>query len=49
VRVDGVVVRRADAEIGAGARVGPFAVLNPGARVAPGTVTGAFYRGDSEE
>lgn len=37
------------AEIGAGAVVGPFADLRPGARVAPGTVTGAFHRGDTEE
>jgi len=32
-----------DAEIGAGAIVGPFAVLAPGDHVAPGTRTGAFY------
>jgi bifunctional UDP-N-acetylglucosamine pyrophosphorylase/glucosamine-1-phosphate N-acetyltransferase len=32
-----------DAFIGAGARVGPFAVLEPGSEVASGTVTGAFY------
>jgi bifunctional UDP-N-acetylglucosamine pyrophosphorylase/glucosamine-1-phosphate N-acetyltransferase len=31
------------AEIGADARVGPFAVLSPGATIPPGTVTGAFY------
>lgn len=33
------------AEIGEGARVGPFAVLEPGTRVAPGAVTGPFWRG----
>ena len=32
-----------DAEIGDGARVGPYAVLSPGASVASGTVTGPFY------
>ena len=37
------------AEIGAGAIVGPFASLAPGSRVAPGTVTGAFFDGASEE
>ena len=37
------------AEIGAGAIVGPFASLAPGSRVAPGTVTGAFFEGASEE
>ena len=31
-----------DAEVGAEAKVGPFAVLLDGARVAPGTVTGPF-------
>jgi bifunctional UDP-N-acetylglucosamine pyrophosphorylase/glucosamine-1-phosphate N-acetyltransferase len=36
-----------DAEIGAGAKVGPFAVLEAGASVSPGTVTGAFYNGKS--
>ncbi|HEV7886408.1 MAG TPA: bifunctional UDP-N-acetylglucosamine diphosphorylase/glucosamine-1-phosphate N-acetyltransferase GlmU [Acidimicrobiales bacterium] len=42
---DGAVVENSvcrQAEIGADARVGPFAVLSPGARVPPGTVTGAF-------
>jgi bifunctional UDP-N-acetylglucosamine pyrophosphorylase / glucosamine-1-phosphate N-acetyltransferase len=33
----------ADAEIGDGAVVGPFCHLPPGASVAPGVVTGAFY------
>ena len=37
------------AEIGAGAHVGPFAVLGPGARVPPSTVTVPFYRGEAEE
>jgi bifunctional UDP-N-acetylglucosamine pyrophosphorylase/glucosamine-1-phosphate N-acetyltransferase len=38
------------AEIGAQARVGPFAVLAPGARVAAGAVTGPFFNaGDEEE
>ena len=32
-----------DAEIGAGSRVGPYAVLQPGASIAPGAVTGPFY------
>ncbi len=32
-------------EVGDGARVGPFAVLTPGSRVAEGGVTGAFYTG----
>jgi bifunctional UDP-N-acetylglucosamine pyrophosphorylase/glucosamine-1-phosphate N-acetyltransferase len=32
-----------DAEIGAGATVGPFAVLAPGASVADGVTTGPFY------
>lgn len=37
------------AEIGAGAHVGPFAVLEPGHRVADGAVTGPFFRGSSDE
>jgi bifunctional UDP-N-acetylglucosamine pyrophosphorylase / glucosamine-1-phosphate N-acetyltransferase len=39
------------AEIGAAARVGPFAVLSAGTTVAPGTVTGPFFEGpmDDEE
>ena len=32
-----------DAEIGAGAIVGPYAVLRPGASIPDGTVTGPFY------
>ncbi len=43
---DGAVVEQTVArqsEIGADARVGPYAVLTPGARVRPGTVTGPFY------
>jgi len=39
--VEQSVCRKAD--IGADARVGPFAVLSPGATIPPGTVTGAFY------
>ncbi len=38
-----------DAEIGAGAVVGPFAALRPGAAVAEGTVTGPFYAGEGPE
>ncbi len=34
------------AEIGAGARVGPYASLTPGSRVPPGTVTGAFFKSE---
>ena len=34
-----------DAEIGEGARVGPYAVLPPGSLVPAWTVTGAFYTG----
>ncbi|MDP8953705.1 MAG: UDP-N-acetylglucosamine diphosphorylase/glucosamine-1-phosphate N-acetyltransferase, partial [Actinomycetota bacterium] len=37
------------AEIGAGARVGPFAALAPGSRVADGIATGPFFVGESEE
>lgn len=37
------------AEIGEGARVGPFAVLDPGDRVAPGAVTGPFFRASATE
>ncbi len=36
-----------DAEIGEGARVGPYAVLSPGTVVPAWTVTGAFYTGTS--
>ncbi|MCU1454059.1 MAG: UDP-N-acetylglucosamine pyrophosphorylase/glucosamine-phosphate N-acetyltransferase [Acidimicrobiales bacterium] len=32
-----------DAEVGAGAQVGPYAVLRPGTSVPKGTITGAFY------
>ncbi|MGI9623089.1 MAG: NTP transferase domain-containing protein [Acidimicrobiales bacterium] len=34
-----------DAEVGEAARVGPFAVLEPGSHVAPATVTGPFHHG----
>ncbi len=37
------------ADIGADARVGPFAVLEPGARVARGTVTGPFFGGWADD
>lgn len=37
-----------DADIGAGAVVGPFAALDPGAHVAPGVRTGPFYTGRAE-
>ena len=37
------------AEIGENARVGPFAVLQPGSRVAPGAVTGPFFTAESDD
>lgn len=43
---DGAVVEQSngrDAEIGAHAKVGPFAVLSPGAAIPNGMVTGPFY------
>ncbi|MBO0714585.1 MAG: bifunctional N-acetylglucosamine-1-phosphate uridyltransferase/glucosamine-1-phosphate acetyltransferase [Acidimicrobiales bacterium] len=46
------VVRNASgqqAEVGAGARVGPYAVLEPGCRVAPGAVTGPFFVGQADD
>src|SRR5579883_2630182 len=33
------------AEVGDRCWVGPYSVLEPGARLAPGTVTGPFFRG----
>jgi bifunctional UDP-N-acetylglucosamine pyrophosphorylase/glucosamine-1-phosphate N-acetyltransferase len=39
--IENTVARRA--EIGAGANVGPYAVLHPGDHVLPGTVTGPFF------
>ena len=45
--VEHCVGRQAD--IGADARVGPYAVLEPGCRVAPGTLTGPFFRGGGDE
>lgn len=36
------------AVIGADCRVGPWASLEPGTRLAPGTVTGPFFRGSAE-
>jgi bifunctional UDP-N-acetylglucosamine pyrophosphorylase/glucosamine-1-phosphate N-acetyltransferase len=38
-----------DAAIGAGARVGPFAVLEAGASVGEGVTTGPFYTGRADE
>ncbi|HSL57582.1 MAG TPA: sugar phosphate nucleotidyltransferase [Acidimicrobiales bacterium] len=38
-----------DAEVGAGARVGPFAVLEPGAQIPEGRSTGPFYTAGSSE
>jgi bifunctional UDP-N-acetylglucosamine pyrophosphorylase/glucosamine-1-phosphate N-acetyltransferase len=45
--VEQTVARQA--EIGADARVGPFAALQPGARVADGTVTGPFFAAGDED
>ncbi len=42
-RVENVIARQA--EIGANAWVGPYSVLEPGSSVAPGSVTGPFFRG----
>jgi bifunctional UDP-N-acetylglucosamine pyrophosphorylase/glucosamine-1-phosphate N-acetyltransferase len=47
---DGALVEHAvarESEIGAGARVGPYAALGPGSVVPSGTVTGAFYTGSA--
>src|SRR5437870_1737566 len=49
---EGAVVEQTvgrQAEIGAYSRVGPFAVLEPGSRVADGTVTGPFFRAGSPD
>jgi bifunctional UDP-N-acetylglucosamine pyrophosphorylase/glucosamine-1-phosphate N-acetyltransferase len=49
---EGATVIRTEArlaEIGAGARVGPYGVLEPGARVTPGAVTGPFFRAGGPE
>jgi bifunctional UDP-N-acetylglucosamine pyrophosphorylase/glucosamine-1-phosphate N-acetyltransferase len=49
---EGAVVENSvalQADIGAEARVGPYAVLQPGCRVAPGTLTGPFFRGGGDE
>ena len=51
---EGAVVEQTEgrqSEIGADARVGPFAALAPGTRVEPATVTGPFFAGgvDAEE
>ncbi len=37
-----------DAEIGPGARVGPYAALGPGSHVASGSATGPFYTGSAD-
>jgi bifunctional UDP-N-acetylglucosamine pyrophosphorylase/glucosamine-1-phosphate N-acetyltransferase len=46
-RVQETVAR--DAEIGPGARVGPYALLRPGSHIADGATTGPFYTGTSGE
>jgi bifunctional UDP-N-acetylglucosamine pyrophosphorylase/glucosamine-1-phosphate N-acetyltransferase len=49
---DGAVVEctvARDSDIGAGARVGPYAALGPGTSVPAGAVTGAFYTGRADE
>lgn len=38
-----------DAEVGTGAQVGPFAVLDPGAQIDSDTVTGPFYTATNSE
>lgn len=48
---DGAIVENTiarDAEIGAGAHVGPYASLPPGSHVAAGERTGAFYAGSAD-
>jgi bifunctional UDP-N-acetylglucosamine pyrophosphorylase / glucosamine-1-phosphate N-acetyltransferase len=47
VRLDSVVGR--DADVGNGAVVGPFAVLEPGSRVPSRTRTGPFYTATADE
>ena len=52
VVADGAVVEHTvgrQAEIGADARVGPFAFLAPGSRIAAGTVTGPFFNALADE
>lgn len=49
---EGAVVERTEGqqcEIGAAARVGPFAALGPGSRVAPATVTGPFFAANVDD
>jgi bifunctional UDP-N-acetylglucosamine pyrophosphorylase/glucosamine-1-phosphate N-acetyltransferase len=46
-RVEKTMAR--DAEVGAGAHVGPFAVLHPGAQVDSDSVTGPFYTATNSE
>jgi bifunctional UDP-N-acetylglucosamine pyrophosphorylase/glucosamine-1-phosphate N-acetyltransferase len=45
-RVEHTVGR--DAEVGAGATVGPYAYLAPGSSVAGGVTTGAFYTASTD-
>ena len=48
----GAVVEQAvgrEAEVGTNARVGPYAVLEPGSRVADGTVTRPFFRAVADD
>ena len=49
---EGAVVEHSvgrQADIGADTRVGPYAVLEPGNRLAPGSLTGPFFGGGGEE
>jgi bifunctional UDP-N-acetylglucosamine pyrophosphorylase / glucosamine-1-phosphate N-acetyltransferase len=46
-RLEQVVAQ--DAEVGAGAQVGPFAVLEPGAHIPPGQRTGPFYTASADD
>jgi bifunctional UDP-N-acetylglucosamine pyrophosphorylase/glucosamine-1-phosphate N-acetyltransferase len=46
-RLEQVVAR--DAEIGDGAVVGPFAVLEPGSHIASGARTGPFYTASADD
>jgi bifunctional UDP-N-acetylglucosamine pyrophosphorylase/glucosamine-1-phosphate N-acetyltransferase len=49
---EGAVVEQAvgrEAEVGTNARVGPYAVLEPGSRVADGSVTGPFFRAVADD
>jgi bifunctional UDP-N-acetylglucosamine pyrophosphorylase/glucosamine-1-phosphate N-acetyltransferase len=47
---DGAVIEQSsgrDAEVGAGAHVGPYAVLRPGSSIPAGAITGPFYAGEA--